>query len=95
MNSIAKRISRWLRRTFEAAGSGSRWPITAMMTAPERNAVTSRQPIAARVAYLVGNAPIAESIRNCWTTNLIGDGPSARGWASHFVAGSRHRGATF
>lgn len=66
------------RSAYEAAGAGPRWPVTASMAAPARQALAARGRVGQRAAWLVANAPLAESVVNCWVTNLVGDGPSVR-----------------
>ena len=67
-----------LGRSYEAAGSGSRWPAIATMAQPARQALASRSVIANRSAWLIANSPLGESIGSSWCVHLVGDGPSVR-----------------
>ncbi len=77
MNVLA-RIGKWFKRTFDAAGASGRWPWRASMADQRLAALAQRSVIASRAAYLVNNAPVAESIVNTWAVNLVSDGPSTR-----------------
>jgi len=73
------RIGNLLRhRSFESAGGGSRWPLTANLAAPARQTLAARALTASRANWLIANAPIADAIASGWATHLIGDGPSCR-----------------
>lgn len=62
---------------FDALPFG-RWPASAFMASPPRQALAARDTLAKKAAYLTNNAPIGEAIASTWATNLIGDGPSVR-----------------
>jgi capsid protein len=66
------------RRQFDAAGASRRWQATATMVSQPAAALAARAVLGRKAAWLVNKAPIAASIVDVWTTNLIGDGPSVR-----------------
>jgi lambda family phage portal protein len=97
--NLLTRIVRLIRRGFDAAGGGPRWPPGANMFAPIRQALAARHQLASRSGYLVNNSPTACAVAQEWASNLVGDGPSARsghadertrqalerGWANFFA----------
>ncbi|BAQ17478.1 phage portal protein [Methyloceanibacter caenitepidi] len=78
------RFDRFLRRlgigarSFESAGGGSRWPLTASMPAPARAALSAVPLTRSRANYLQANTGIGENIVATWANSLIGDGPTVR-----------------
>jgi lambda family phage portal protein len=75
---IRRHIVKLLRRAFEAAGGGPRWPTPSAMWAPSLAALNAQPRIAARANFTAANNPTGERIAALWSDNLIGDGPSAR-----------------
>jgi capsid protein len=72
-------------RNYNAASGGKnwpkvydRWPAYAQMSAPVRQALAARYPLAIRAAHQAANNPVAESAVSTWIVNLIGDGPVVR-----------------
>ena len=75
---LRQRIASLLRRSFDAASGGHRWPQWASMWAPARQQLYARHQLASRSQYLIANSPSAASVADVWTTSLVGDGPSVR-----------------
>jgi lambda family phage portal protein len=64
---------------FTGASGSPRWsPPPQMMTMPQRQVLADAARLAARANYRVANGASAEAIAAVWSTNLVGDGPSAR-----------------
>jgi lambda family phage portal protein len=71
-------LAKMLRRAFDGAGSGGRWPVNGSMWAPARQALAARHQLSSRAGFLDANSPSAASIASVFVTNLVGDGPSVR-----------------
>ena len=82
MTKLGTRVARaaavLLGRQFDAAGASPRWPASAIMASQSSAALAARSMLAKKAGYLANNAPIAASLVDCWMTNLVSDGPSAR-----------------
>ncbi|MGH6866089.1 MAG: phage portal protein [Methyloceanibacter sp.] len=76
--SLARTLRRWIKRNFESAGAGSRWPVPVMMASPHRQVLAARSLTETRANWLVGNTGIAESVVASWANSAIGDGPTVR-----------------
>lgn len=80
IRQITRAIGQLIRRSYEAAGGGPRSVASSWATeaSPVRSALAARPRLAQRAAYSTQNSPSAAAIADCWTTHLIGDGPSVR-----------------
>ena len=77
--SLMRTIRRLLKRTFESAGAGSRWPVTVGLPSPARQVLAAAPLTRSRASWLIANTGIGESIVSTWGVHLVGDvGPTAR-----------------